>query len=128
MSEASGSFDLLADALKGTGAPIRRKKQPSQLFASAPIPQVIPTAPPRARNRSREIDRSRDHAHYAAPHRPVRAHAHSRPDDVATERAIRQIVVTAQVTPAKSRWGFLLLLSAFLVTTALGFGVVMLVR
>jgi hypothetical protein len=104
MNANSGSFALLADALQGARPPVRAR-------------EVVPTAPPK-RKRKREIDRSRDHAVYAAPHRPMRAHAHSRPDDIATERVQRQASL-ASITlppPPRGRHGLALGAVAFVLT------------
>jgi hypothetical protein len=149
MSELSGVFDQLADALKASGAspsttlrqhrPARRHGHAStQTFASRPIPQgppsfettieldgseieVIPAKPPR---RKRDVDRSRDHAVYAAPHRPMRPHAHSRPDDIVTERILRRALTTA----TKAGRGLPITLIAFVVTVALGLGALFVTR
>lgn len=146
MSEFSGVFDQLADALKASGAspsttlrhqraarPARRHGQ-TQVFASRPVPldptipievepEVIPSKPRRRKER-KEVDRSRDHAVYAAPHRPIRPHAHSRPDDIITERVLRQAMATA----AKARRGVPVTLIAFAVTMLVGLGVLLLAR
>lgn len=139
MSELSGVFDQLADALKAAGAspsttlrhqraarpPRRQTHAQTQTFASRPIP-VEPVAPPSPRRRKerKEVDRSRDHAMYAAPHRPVRPHAHSRPDDIITERILRRAIATA----SKARRGAPMTLIAFVLTLLVGLGAFLLLR
>jgi hypothetical protein len=93
------SFDQLADAI-----------------------EVIPAKLPR--RRVKEIDRSRDHAVYAAPHRPIRPHAHSRPDDVITERVLRQAIATA----SNAHRTVPVMLVTFAITIALGLAVFLVVR
>lgn len=132
MSDFSGTFDFdqLADALKSAGptpsatlrhARAARKKAYAARGMQAPTPlepiavaQVIPAKPPR------EIDRSRDHAVYAAPHRPLRPHMHSRPDDIATERGMRRVIATASATASKASRTLPIVTLAFCLTVALG--------
>jgi hypothetical protein len=118
MNANSGSFALLADALQGARPPVRAR-------------EVIPTSPPK-RKRKREIDRSRDHAVYAAPHRPMRAHAHSRPDDIATERVQRQPSRASFAMiepPPRARHGLALAVVAFvLASVAAAVAAVLLMR
>jgi hypothetical protein len=149
MSEFSGVFDQLADALKASGAspsttlrqhrPARRHGHgQTQIFASRPIPreppsfeatmaldsteiEIVPAKPPR---RKRDVDRSRDHAVYAAPHRPIRAHAHSRPDDIITQRILRRALTKA----TNAGRGVPIALIAFLVTVVVGLGVLLFLR
>lgn len=106
MSLNSGSFDLLANVLHEARPP------------------VAPQKPSKRKRSNKEIDRSRDHAVYAAPHRPIRPHAYSRPDDVATERVHRPSLVSIPDVPMlskppKAKLGFVLPLVAFVLTFAL---------
>jgi hypothetical protein len=117
MSENFGSFDQLANALNAQRSAVPQQKAP------------------RRQKKQKEIDRSRDHAVYAAPHHPIRAHAYSRPDDIATQRAARRERLASEAKPegdakgkAKAKRGLAqrgipLALLAFLVTTAIGLAV-----
>lgn len=128
MNELSGVFDRLADALKASGASpsvtLRQQRAarpprphgPTEVFASRPIPVE--------HDARKEVDRSRDHAVYAAPHRPIRAHAHSRPDDIITERILRGAIATA----SEARRGVPVALIAFALTMLTGLGVLFLAR
>lgn len=109
MSMNSGAFDLLADVLHEARPPVAKQK---------------PSKRKRSSRADREIDRSRDHAVYAAPHRPIRPHAYSRPDDVATERVHRPSLVSISDVPLLSKpppakRGFVLPIVAFVLTFAL---------
>lgn len=109
MSMNSGSFDLLANVLHDARPPVAEQK---------------PSKRKRSSRAGHEIDRSRDHAVYAAPHRPVRPHAYSRPEDVATERVHRPSLVSIPDVPMlskppRAKHGFVLPLVAFVLTFAL---------
>jgi hypothetical protein len=126
MSDHSGVFDQLADALQAAGA--RSNQGQTKIFASRPIPvpivarpEIISAPPPR---RKREVDRSRDHAAYAAPHRPLQPHAHARPDDVITVRLLRRAIATA----SKAHRVVPVTLVTFAITVALGLGLFLVVR
>jgi len=132
MSEFSGVFDQLADALGSSGATpsatlrharAARKRAYAARGVQAPTPlepivvpqvSVIPAKPPR------EIDRSRDHAVYAAPHRPLRPHYHSRPEDIATQRVLRRAIATASATASNASRTLPIVTIAFSITMALG--------
>lgn len=107
MSENFGSFDQLANALNAQRSAVPQPKAP------------------RRQKKQKEIDRSRDHAVYAAPHQPIRAHAYSRPDDIATQRAARRdpIAPKSESKRGLAQRGIPLALLAFLVTTAIGLAV-----
>lgn len=108
MSMNSGSFDLLANVLHEARPPVAQQK---------------PSKRKRSSHAGREIDRSRDHAVYAAPHRPIRPHAYSRPDDIATQRVHRQSLVSISDVPLlskpPSKRGYVLPLVAFVLSFAL---------
>lgn len=138
MSDFSGVFDQLADALKKADASpsttLRQHRPPRRHARSHPQPppapdplvpvtiipeailQTIPARPPKQAKPPREIDRSRDHAVYAAPHRPSRPHFHSRPDDVITERIFRRAMQTA----SNASRSLPIVTMAFGITMALG--------
>lgn len=117
MSEYSGVFDQLADALKAAGAsrprhPRSARRHPASPRTAAREPSLVPARPPR------QVDRSRDRAFYAAPHRPTRPHFHSRPDDIVTERITRAAPPPPEA-PKPSR-AFAVVAIAFSVTVAFG--------
>ena len=150
MSDYSAVFDQLADALKASGAspsttlrlnrPARRHAHlgQTQTFASRPIPCAPTPLDPtidldldlepellisaKTARKRRDVDRSRDHAVYAAPHRPMRPHAHSRPDDISTERILRRAIRTA----SKAHLSLPIVIIAFGATVIFGLGLVLL--
>jgi hypothetical protein len=113
MSELSGVFDHLADALKAADAAPSRTLRIQHPPPPRPAPRTVPL-----------VDCSRDYADYAAPHRPSRPHVPSRPDDVITKPIMRRVhaLVNARETGESLR----MVMISFTVTVVLGLSAVFL--